>query len=202
MAAGGQVRTNKKPRLAAFDWTENSRFSLIEEYRLAIEQGWGADNGLKNKAWEMIATSLNTKGISIAGTQCKNAFAALKATYSIYERLLSQSGFGVSPEHQGIIAPDSVWDEYINSVPKAAQFRNAPKWVFYDKMHKALGGNVVTGEDAVSMQSLFTNSDDDDTYTGENNGEVDEQNDASASAGVREEGQEEEGEDKEEEEKK
>ena len=155
MAAGGQVRTNKKPRLAAFDWTENSRFSLIEEYRLAIEQGWGADNGLKNKAWEMIATSLNTKGISIAGTQCKNAFAALKATYSIYERLLSQSGFGVSPEHQGIIAPDSVWDEYINSVPKAAQFRNAPKWVFYDKMHKALGGNVVTGEDAVSMQAFL-----------------------------------------------
>ncbi|KAF7120217.1 hypothetical protein RHSIM_Rhsim13G0129300 [Rhododendron simsii] len=65
-----------------------------------------------------------TNTVSYSSQKLKEKFSRLKHELSVFKDLKDHSGFGWDPVKQNVIAPDPVWQEYIQGHKDAKQFKS------------------------------------------------------------------------------
>ena len=95
-----------------------------------LERVWeGANcesNGFKKKDWLDIVRGFNQQVICDYGKQQLQSQYSILRQYSVFKRLVDNSGFGWDDEKQAPTAPPEVWDVYIQHHPEGASTVRRP----------------------------------------------------------------------------
>jgi hypothetical protein len=142
------------PRLTqsaqALMWTDEARSAFIQIVLAESRRLGRTDSGFKKTSWTKILSQFNNQlGLSYTKAQLQSQLQRLKMKHGIYTGLLNNSGFGVCPSSGRPTAPNDVWDSYVQSHPKANEFRNRPLQLF-NELHEIFGATTATGQYAVS----------------------------------------------------
>ncbi|KAI0042775.1 hypothetical protein FA95DRAFT_1454180, partial [Auriscalpium vulgare] len=109
------------------NWSTRDDEVLIEVLE-SLKSQYQSDSGWKAPVWlaaaERLAGSEEVSGGGPKGSSsCQDRFGTLKTNYITVKTLRDLSGFGWDSVNCIVTAPDSVWDTYIASHPKAAKWR-------------------------------------------------------------------------------
>ena len=110
-------------------------------------------HGLKSQGWKKLTPMFNTKAkANYKTSQLQSKLSELKKKYLIVHTLRNNSGFRWDETTKMPTATYDVWDRYIESHPKASEFRNK-RFFFYEKLDAIFCGKFATGKYARSSAS-------------------------------------------------
>jgi len=162
-------------------WNDQQRRVLVELYIAQAGNGKGGDNGLNSVGWKAVQEQFSSKlELSYKKSQLQSQWSDLKNRYTVFKRVKENSGFGWDDAEQQPLAPESVWDAFLKSHPKAKEFRNKG-FPLFQLMEDFLIRTVATGQfattgdcasiDATNPPTVTQNMSDLDTTDG--NEEID-----------------------------
>lgn len=148
------------------DWSEENRGFFIKAMVNEIDRGVYVDSGFKKASWQKIMEELNTAASTGGNSnkqpciftkqQCQSYYPKIKHQWTVYEMLMTNSGFGRDSDTGGPTACDSVWKAVIAAHKDAAIYRHKP-FTLYEECTYIFTGKSATGKYAKS--SVYTTPD-------------------------------------------
>ncbi|XP_028056117.1 uncharacterized protein At2g29880-like [Camellia sinensis] len=97
---------------------------LVDEIKKEGPSMSKKDRSFYPRQWQTIDDEMTKKvGKNYGLKKLKGKFARLKANYKEFVALKNHTGLGWDPITQIVIAPDDVWENYVQAHPNAKQFQ-------------------------------------------------------------------------------
>lgn len=136
-----QSTPNRRPPNAR--WTDIDIESMLQQLRVAKDEGNTSEGGFKGSVWTAIAHSFADPAKT--SRSCETKFARLKKDYQSVKWLREASGFGWDNENCLVTAESSVWEALIKKHPEKTKWRTAT-FQFFEDIQMVLGETLVVGK--------------------------------------------------------
>ncbi len=147
----------KDPEVFRASWNEVNTISFINLCVAArVKEGNSSaeNSGFKCAVWSSILAEFNRdNGVTYDKSSLMSKFCDLKAKFKVFETLKKNSGFGWDERLKIPTAPESVWDEYIDSHKDAAPYRYKTL-PHYQELVSLFSGKFANGKLSSSSTSV------------------------------------------------
>ncbi|KAL3652239.1 hypothetical protein CASFOL_001920 [Castilleja foliolosa] len=105
-------------------WTPDNHKMFVELCLEQISKGNKPGSHFTSKGWKNIVDSFHSiAGLKYDKTQLKNHWDTTKKNWKIWHDLVSDERMKWDPDRRSFGADELEWDEYLQEIPEAAQFR-------------------------------------------------------------------------------